>query len=136
MQQDDEAMSAINMLNERGYSGDGVKIVLDKLQRVQVTRVRRRQAMRSSLDMRVRNTAGKILADRKINPEGHELDRHHRGRSNFVVLKSAIDRRSNAIVRHSSGERHELTQDDLDLINQRFDSIVEDTIKEVFDATD
>ncbi len=136
MQQDDEAMAAINVLNDRGYTGDRVKSVLDTLQRVPVTLVRRRQAMRSSLDMRVRNTAGKILADRKINPEGHKLDRHHRGRSNFVVLKSAIDRRINTLVGHSSDERHEFTQDDLDLIDQRFDSIVEDVIKEVFDATD
>ncbi len=136
IQQDAEAMAAIEMLNERGYTGDGIRGVMETLQRVPVTRVRQRQAMRLSLDTRVRTEARRILGDREINPEGCELDRRHLGRSNLIVLKSAIDRRINALVNHSSGERHEFTRPELELIAQNFDTVVEDAIKEVFDATD
>lgn len=135
MKRDEEAMAAINLLNERGYTGDGVKRVLDTLKRLPVTRLRERQAMRRSLDMRVLNKARQILADREIDPGGCTLDRLHLGKNNLVVLKSAIDREINALVGRSSGERHEFTRNDLDLINQCFDSIVENATKKVFDAT-
>lgn len=135
IQQDTEAMTAIKMLNERGYTGGGVKGVLETLQRIQVPHMQRRQAKRRSLDTRVRNTVGQILADRGINPGGGELDRQRRGRSNFVVLKSAIDHGINALVNRSAGERHEFTLPELTLIDQKFNSVVVDAIKEVSDAT-
>ena len=134
IQQNDEAMAAINVLNEMGYSGNEVKEVLDTLQRVPVTRARRRKAMRKSLDMRVRNSASQILASRGINLEGYELDRQRLGKSNFIVLKSAIDRGINELVGRSSGQRHEFTQPDLDLIDENFNRVVEDATKEVLDA--
>jgi hypothetical protein len=105
------------VLQEKGYTSDQVKEAYDELEPVPVTRVRQRQAMRGSLDQRVRTEAGRILAKRGINPEGQDLDRQHLGRSNFVVLKAAIDRQVNATVGRQSRERQEFTRPELDQID-------------------
>ena len=90
-----------------------------------MTRVRQRQAMRSSLDMRVRTETGRILQERGVNPEGRDFDRQRLGRTNFVVLKAAIDRQVNAAVGRQSGERREFTRPELDQIERDFAGIVE-----------
>ena len=92
--------------------------------------------LRGSLDQRVRTEAGQILAERGINPEGRTLDRKRLGRSNFVVLKTAIDRQVNAVVARHSGERHEFTRPELDQIEHDFAGIVERAVREVFDGPD
>ena len=53
--EDPAALAALRLLQERGYSSDEVKQAYDELEPVPVTRVRQRQAMRSSLNMRVAN---------------------------------------------------------------------------------
>ncbi len=132
--EDPDALAALKVLQEKGYTSDQVKEAYDELEPVPVTRVRQRQAMRGSLDQRVRTEAGRILAKRGINPEGQDLDRQHLGRSNFVVLKAAIDRQVNATVGRQSRERHEFTRPELDQIDQGFAGIVERAVQEVFGA--
>ncbi len=132
---DPEVLAALRVLRERGYSSDEVKQAYDELEPVPVTRVRKRRAMRSSLDMRVRTETRRILAERGINPEGRDLDRLRRGRTNFVVLKTAIDRQVNAAVGHQSRERHEFTRSELDQIESDFPRIVECAVQEIFGAT-
>ena len=132
--EDSEALAALKVLQERGYTSDQVKQAYDELEPVPVTRVRQRQAMRSGLDMRVRTETGRILGERDVNPEGSDLDRQHLGRTNFVVLKSAIDRQVNAAVGRQSRERHEFTRPELDRIEQDFAGIVDRAVQEVFGA--
>ena len=132
--EDPEALAALKVLQERGYTSDQVKQAYDELEPVPVTRVRQRQAMRGGLDMRVRTETGRILGERGVNPEGHDLDRQHLGRTNFVVLKSAIDRQVNAAVGRQSRERHEFTRPELDQIEQDFAGIVDRAVQEVFGA--
>lgn len=132
--EDPEALAALRVLQEKGYSADQVKQAYDELVPVPVTRVRQRQAMRGSLDMRVRTETGRILGDRGVNPEGKNLDRQHLGRSNFVVLKSAIDRQVNTAVGRQVRERHEFTRSELDQIEKDFAGIVELAVQEVFGA--
>ena len=132
--EDQDALAALKVLQEKGYTSDQVKEAYDELEPVPVTRVRQRQAMRDSLDQRVRTEAGRILAERGINPEGRDLDRPHLGRSNFVVLKAAIDRQVNATVGRPARERHEFTRPELDQIGQDFAGIVERAVQEVFGA--
>lgn len=134
--EDPGALAALKVLQEKGYTSDQVKEAYDELEPVPVTRVRQRQAMRDSLDQRVRTEAGRILAERGINPEGRDLDRPHLGRSNFVVLKAAIDRQVNATVGRPARERHEFTRPELDQIGQDFAGIVERAVQEVFGAAD
>ena len=133
--EDPEALAALKILQEKGYTFDQVKQAYDELEPVPMTRVRQRRAMRDGLDMRVRTETGRILGERGVNPEGHDLDRQHLGRTNFVVLKSAIDRQVNAAVGHQSRERHEFTRPELDQIEQDFAGIVDRAVEEVFGAT-
>jgi len=75
VQDDPEALAALKLLHHKGYTSDQVKQAYEELQPVPVTKVRQRQAKRAGLDMRVKTAVARILHDRKINPEGHELDR-------------------------------------------------------------
>ena len=133
--EDPEALAALRLLQERGYSSDEVKQAYDELEPVPVTRVRQRQAMRSSLNMRVQTETGRILGERGINPAGHDLDRQRLGRTNYLVLKTAIDRQVNAVVGRQSRERHEFTRPELDQIELGFTDIVERAVQEAFGAT-
>lgn len=130
------ALAALTTLREEGYTSKEITRAFEQLQPVPVSRVRERQAMRAALDMRVQTTVGQVLGQRGFNPQGRELDRQYRGRTNYVVLKSAIDREVNQTVGHGSGERHDFTRSDLEKIDRDFTSIVERVMRTVFDATD
>ena len=132
--EDPEALAALRVLRERDYSSDEVRQAYDELEPVPVTRVRHRQAMRGGLDMRVRNETGRILGERGVNPEGHDFDRQRLGRTNFVVLKTAIDRQVNAAVGRQFRERHEFTRPEMDQIELDFTGIVERAVQGVFGA--
>jgi hypothetical protein len=69
-----------------------------------------------------------------VNAEGRDLDRQRRGRSNLIVLKSAIDRQVNAIAGRATGQRSEFVRDELDRIDEAFDRLVEAAVREVFDG--
>jgi hypothetical protein len=75
---------------------------------------------------------GRVLAERGVNPEGRTLDRARRGLSNYVVLKSAIDRQANGLVGRGSRLRHEFSRDELDRIEADFDGVVNGPVAEVF----
>ena len=130
---DAEAMRAIQVLSERGYSPDEVRKAME-LQPVPTTKARERQAARSSLDTRIKTEVGRILGSRNVNPQGNNLDRKRLGRTNFVVLKAAIDNHVNQAVDRPAGERHEFTRQELDTINEQFDQLIQKATNEVFDA--
>ncbi len=131
---DHEALAALKVLQEKGYTSDEVKQAYDVLEPIPVPRVRQRQAMRASLDQRIRTVTGNILATRGLNPEGYDLDRQRLGRTNFVVLKAAIDREVNTAVNRQSRERHEFTRVELEKIEQSFSVIVERAEQGIFSA--
>jgi helicase-like protein len=131
---DREAVAALKVLQDKGYTSDQVKQAYEQLNPVPVTRVRQRQAMRSSLDMQVRTASARILLERKINPEGRDLDRQRLGRSNLVVMKAAIDRLVDNSVGRGTGERSEFTRPQLDEIQKNFDALVKQAIEAVFNA--
>lgn len=133
IQDDAAAMQAIRTLQERGYTPDAVRDAM-ALQPIPTTRVRQRQAARAGLDMRVRTEAGRVLNERGINPAGYDLDQNRRQRTNFVVLKAAIDRLIAQAVGRSVGERADFTRTELDTIDQRFSELAEAAQREVFDA--
>lgn len=136
IEQDSDALAALALLKEKGYTPDQVRAALEKLKPVPVTKVRQRQAMRGGLDMRVRTEAARILKARKLNPEGHDLDRQRLRRSNLIVLKAAIDRQVNAAVGRKSGERHDFTREELEQVDREFPSILDRVIKETFYGQD
>jgi len=132
VQDDPEALAALKILQERGYTSDQVKQAYEELQPVPVTKVRHRQALRAGLDMRVKTEAARILYERKINPDGHDLDQQRLGRTNLIVMKAAIDRHVNTAVGRKTGERSDFTRQQLEQIDTDFSAILERAIQEVF----
>ena len=134
---DPEARAAIQTLRQKGYTLDEIGLAYAQSESVPVSpipvsQVRQRQAKRRSLEQLVKNKVGQILGERKLNPEGRGLDRNHLGRSNFVVIKSAIDRQINSEVGRGTRERSEFTRPQLDLVEKNFHAIVERALREVF----
>ena len=134
IQDDPEALAALKILQDKGYTSDQVKQAYEELTPVPVTRVRQRQAMRSGLDMRVKTEAARILHERKINPEGHDLDRQRLGRTNLIVMKAAIDRHVDKAVGRKTGERSDFTRPQLQEIDNNFAELLKQAIEEVFNA--
>ncbi|WP_027171563.1 DEAD/DEAH box helicase family protein [Methylobacterium sp. 10] len=134
IEEDEEALALIRQLQERGYDPDTVAGAMRRLEPVDVTRVRQRQASRASLDTRVQTEVGRIFARRGVNHQGRDLDSQRRSRTNFVVLKSAIDRHIHTLLGVGAGERSELSQQQLDHVNAQFDALVAQAVTEVFGA--
>lgn len=133
IQGDAEAMRAIRILQERGYSPEVVRDAM-ALQPVPTTRVSQRQAARTGLDMRIRTETGRILHERGINPAGYDLDRNRHQKTNFVVVKATLDRIVAQAVGRRVGERPNFTRAELDAIDQRFAELSAAAQQEVFDA--
>ena len=129
--QDDTAMEALRVLQERGYSADDINEALERLQPVPTTKARERQAKRASLDARCRTRAAQILAQRSVNPGGRDLDPLHQ-KTNLIAMKSALDRRVNAFIGHKSGERNEFSRDELERIESNFDRLEAEAVEEIF----
>jgi hypothetical protein len=122
------------LLQARGYTPDEINAAYETLQPVPTTIARQRQARRRGLDMRVRTEAAQILAQRRINPEGSELDRQRLGRNNLIVMKAALDRQVNAVVDRPTKQRHDFSRAELDQIDEAFPTIIANAIAEVFDG--
>ena len=133
---DPRSLEALQVLREEGWTLEDLKQSCDdSLQPLPVTKQHKRRAMRASLDMRVRNETTKVLKRYNLNSQGRDLDKQYLGQSNFVVVKSAIDRHVNTAAGHQSRKRHKLSIEELDKINSDFPSIVERAVEEIFDAT-
>lgn len=128
---DDEAMRAIATLRARGYTSDDVRKAME-YRPVPTTKAKERQAARAALDERIRNQVGRILGTRRINPQGKDLDKKHLNKTNFVIVKAAIDKQVNAAVGKGTGERHEFNRTELDTINASFADLLTAAEKEVF----
>ncbi len=134
LQDDPAAMAALKLLQSRGYTAEQVTEALESLQPVPVTKARVRQAKRAGLDMRIKTAAARVLAEYSINPEGQTLDKKRLGRSNLIVMKSAIDRIVNETIDRGAGERSEFTKPQLDKIDGQFTEIVTRAVAEVIDG--
>jgi hypothetical protein len=85
LKQDEE--EAIRLLQERGLIAGDFDPAKHTLQPVPTTRVAQRQALRSGVNMRVITEAARILSERKVKLDGHELDRKHLGRNNLGACR-------------------------------------------------
>nr|VFK22682.1 MAG: Helicase conserved C-terminal domain-containing protein [Candidatus Kentron sp. LPFa]VFK35077.1 MAG: Helicase conserved C-terminal domain-containing protein [Candidatus Kentron sp. LPFa] len=128
-----EVQQAISTLKGFGLTGAQVAQAMEH-QPVPTTKAKERQAARKALDSQIQNEVGRILGTRNINPKGKELDKRHLNKSNFVVVKAAIDKQVNAAVEKKTGKRHEFNRTELDTINARFPELVAAAEKEVFGA--
>jgi hypothetical protein len=80
----------------------------------------------------VRHETGRILAEKGINPRGKNLDKQHRDRPNFVVVKAAIDKEIAALLDCQTGERHDYRRDELERVRAEMRSIIERASKDIF----
>lgn len=131
---DPDVRSAIETFRDKGYSGEEVSAVFKEYEKVPVTKARQRQAKRQRLDREVGMNAIRILVKRGISRDGRELDKQFRDRPNFVVMKSAIDRRVNEYVGRTAKQRHDFSSEDLLSIESHFDRLLADAERDVFDA--
>lgn len=129
-----EALDLLRQLHAQGYSTEQITEASAELEAVPTTRARERQAMRQSLDMRIRTEVGRILGARGLSHDGKELDRRHLGKTNFRILKGALDRQANATAGRGTGQRSEFSRQQLEAIEADFDAIVARAIAEVIGA--
>lgn len=130
---DDDHATMVQKLKADGLSIEDIA-ELYRLDAVPVTKVRQRQADRAALDARIKTRVGRIFANRNINHQGRELDHKRLGKSNFVIMKAAIDSEANKSIGKGFGKRSEFTQLELDAINADFEGIINRAVKEVFGA--
>jgi superfamily II DNA or RNA helicase len=128
--EDTEVQEALKKLREKGVTPELYRQVYEH-HPLPTTKVRQRQAARSSLDDIVKNETGRILRERGINPEGYTLDKKHLGKTNFVLLKSTIDKKINEFVGRGPGERSEFTKTQLDSIMKNLQHIITLALEEV-----
>ena len=64
--------------------------------------------------------------------KGRELDKQHLGKTNFVVLKSAIDNQISTYLGRGAGQRKELSQEEYDSIDAVFAELVDAAVHGVF----
>jgi len=74
------------------------------------------------------------MNERSINPKGKTLDKRKPPRENFVVIKSAIDKKINALVGRKPRERSEFTQDQIDLAEGELPRLETEVVKEFLNA--
>jgi len=131
----DDELDAIRLLQERGRIAgdlDPTRVVL--LQQVPTTKAYERQAKRAALDEKIKNKVGRILRDEGLNPGHYNLGKGPDRRQNFVVLKTAIDRKVNASLGRSAGERHDFSRSEIDNIEANLDSLVNAVRQELFNG--
>jgi type I site-specific restriction endonuclease len=116
LKDDLEAQNAIEILRSKGFDVT--------LKPIPITKHRKRLSSQKALDDLVKNKAGSLLKKHGINPGGKDLDKNYLGKSNFVVVKSLIDRKCNELVHSSSGKRPDFSQDVLDAISDNLEEIV------------
>jgi superfamily II DNA or RNA helicase len=125
-----KAKEAYEYLLSIGFTSDDYK--KGELKPVPTTKIKERQAARASLDERVKNEVGRILHQRGIDPQGSELDQKRIGKTNFVVLKSVIDKKICQMVNRKTGERSEYSRLELMQIEQNLQRLILEAEKEVF----
>jgi hypothetical protein len=91
-----------------------------------------RRAERSKIDAQIRTTVGKLLAEHNLRYEGKDLDRAHLGRSNFVIIKSELDKAVNRSVGMKENDRQNFSQEQYDKIDTNYVEIVANIEKELF----
>jgi hypothetical protein len=132
--ENEEVQLAISTLRSFGLTGEQIARAMEEHKPVATTKANERQAARSGLDTRIKNAVGRILGEKNLNHQGRDLDMNRLGKTNFVIVKSAIDKHVNASVGRGTSERHEFTRPELDAIDSRFDVLVAAAKSEVFDG--
>ena len=126
LKDDVEAQKAIALLESKGFDVTLVPIL--------VTKQKQRLASKKEIDELIKNKTGSLLSKHGINGQGKNLDKKHLGKTNFVLIKSAIDKKCNELVGKKTGERHEFSQVEIDKITDNLDNISHQIEAELFNG--
>lgn len=124
----DRAMQAIQVLKELGVTTEQ----FEELKRMTPTKQASRQAKRKQLDELVKTGIGRVLSSHKLPYPGHELDKARRGKTNFEVLKGAIDKKIKGASPSGVTKRAELSNHDLDILISGLNQLIEQVEGEYF----
>jgi len=130
IEDDPEAQTAIELLLNRGYSPEQINEFL--LSPVVKTKQSVRRAERGKIDAQIRTTVGNLLAKYNLRFEGKDLDRAHLGKSNFVIIKSEIDKAVNRFVEMKENDRQNFSQEQYDKIESDYDEIIANVERGLF----
>ena len=130
IEDDPEALNAIELLLNRGYSPEQINEFL--LRPVATTRQSVRRAERTKIDAQIRTTVGNLLVKYNLRFEGKDLDRAHLGRSNFVIIKSELDKAVNRSVSMKENDRQNFSQEQYDRIEANYSEIVTNVERGLF----
>lgn len=131
--EDEEVKRACDILMQRGMSPAQYREIYEKLNPIKIPKVRQRQADRKALDELVKNMTGEILYSHNISPEGRELDKSYM-KTNFVLVKSAIDKKISALTGVETGKRNEMTQEQINLAKIKLPEIRNEIERECFNG--
>lgn len=127
--EDEDVKLACEILMKKGISPDLYKEVYDQLKPIRVSKVKQRQADKKALDETVKSYTGEILHRNGLSYGAFDLDKSHI-KTNFIYIKSTIDKKINDLIGIKTGQRSELTQEQLDLAKQNLERICEEVERE------
>ncbi len=135
---EDENSRILEEAKRQGILSDDQIEQLRQVVRLRTSKQDERNATQAAWDTRIKTKAQQILSERGINHGGNDLDNKHLGRTNFIVLKSSIDRQVNELIATHSGRkrkrRDDFTLDDWSKVEAEFDACCEAAQLEVFRA--
>lgn len=110
---------------------NGLTVVLKP---IQISRQSQRLASKKAFDDTVKNITGKLLGKYSVGYEGKELDKLTHERTNFVFVKSMIDKKCNSFLGVKTGSRSELSLEQIESVTQELPRIEQEVETEVFNA--
>lgn len=131
LQANPDVARALEVLKENGVT-TGEQF--DILASIQPTKQATRQAKRTQLDDLVKANVGRLLAEHKLPHQGYALDKKKRGKTNFEVLKAAIDQEIKSSAPSGATKRSELSNQDLDHLIANLPAICKKVEGEVIDG--
>lgn len=129
LKNDAEALKAIQILKDKGYTAEQVSQAMH--QPLPTTKQKKRRADRSALDNLVKTEATRILHQHRLNPKGKTIDKTKPPRENFIVVKSALDRKINKLLNRGQKQRSDFTQEDLERAKAALPTLINEVTKEV-----
>lgn len=131
--ENEEVKRAVDILVNQGMSPEQYKEIFEQLRPIKVPKVKQRQADRKALDEMVKNATGEILHRHNINPEGKSLDKLFM-KTNFIVIKSEIDKKISDVTGLGIGKRSEMTQEQIDIAKNCFHDICQEIERKWFNG--
>jgi superfamily II DNA or RNA helicase len=122
-----EQQAAYNLLVEQ----IGRDQLMKQLARIQPRKQDARRAARKALDDEVKNAIGQLLKTKGINPKGRDLDTRRLGQDNFVVLKSKVDKKLADLGDVPTGERGELSSEQIEAMRKGLADAIESVAAEL-----